>query len=132
MTNTIDHPAHYNSHPSGIEAIEVCRWLSFNLGNAFKYVVRRDLKGDRAENLGKALWYCRDETLRWDQHNHAMGGPPVWMYPIIRERAQRMADVETDPDIARLLVCISTAAHARDGRDRLREAIVLLERMVAA
>ena len=65
----VDHPAHYNKHPSGIEAIEVCRFMNFNVGSAFKYVYRR---GDKVEHgmtkeqaiqkdLNKALWYIRDE-----------------------------------------------------------------------
>lgn len=65
----VDHPHHYNTHESGVEAIEVCRYMNFNVGSAFKYVYRR---GDKVEHgmtkeqaiqkdLDKALWYIRDE-----------------------------------------------------------------------
>lgn len=57
----VNHPQHYNSHPSGVEAIEVCRLLPFNLGNAVKYTMRRDDKGTPKQDIQKALWYVRDE-----------------------------------------------------------------------
>lgn len=77
--NGVQVAAHYNNHPSGVEAIEVCRCLNFNVGNAFKYVYRR---GDKLESgmtpaevvqkdLDKALWYIRDE------HNFCVDVPVV-------------------------------------------------------
>ena len=65
----VNSPYHYNNHESGVEAIEVCRYMNFNVGSAFKYVYRR---GDKIEagmtqeqaiqkDLDKALWYIRDE-----------------------------------------------------------------------
>ena len=32
----VDHPKHYNMHPSGIECIDVIRPMSFNIGTAIK------------------------------------------------------------------------------------------------
>lgn len=57
----VDHPAHYNAHPSGIECIEVVRHMSFNIGNAMKYLWRADEKGAPVEDLKKAVWYLNDE-----------------------------------------------------------------------
>lgn len=57
-------PAHYRSHPSGIECIQVAEHFSFNLGNVLKYVWRADLKGDALENLRKAAWYLDREIAR--------------------------------------------------------------------
>lgn len=57
MSN-VDHPSHYQ-HPSGVEAIDICEHLGFNLGNAYKYLARAGKKGDRAEDLRKAAWYLR-------------------------------------------------------------------------
>lgn len=59
--DAVEKPKHYNSHPSGVEAIEVCEWLSFNLGNAVKYVWRRNHKASAVEDLKKAEWYIRRE-----------------------------------------------------------------------
>ena len=57
----VNHPKHYTSHPSGIECIEVTRHMSFNIGNAMKYLWRADEKGNPIENLKKAIWYINDE-----------------------------------------------------------------------
>lgn len=63
-TDAINHPAHYNSHPSGIECINVVRWMNFNRGNAIKYIWRADDKGNPVEDLKKAIWYLQDEIKR--------------------------------------------------------------------
>ena len=39
MSN-VEHPQHYNCHPSGIECIEIVRHMDFNLGNVLKYIWR--------------------------------------------------------------------------------------------
>lgn len=57
-------PAHYRKHPSGIECIEVTRYMNFNVGNAIKYLWRYMDKGDPIENLQKAQWYIDDEIRR--------------------------------------------------------------------
>ena len=61
--NNVDHPKHYNKHPSGIECIEVVENMSFNLGNAIKYLWRHEHKNG-AEDLEKAIWYIRREIER--------------------------------------------------------------------
>ena len=38
--------------------------MGFNLGNAFKYIYRCDLKDDAIEDLEKAIWYLRDEIKK--------------------------------------------------------------------
>lgn len=57
----VDHPAHYNQHPSGVECITITEHMGFNLGNAFKYIWRADLKGSSIEDLKKAAWYVQRE-----------------------------------------------------------------------
>ena len=42
--DSVNHPAHYNSHPSGIECIEIARHHNFNIGNSIKYLWRAGLK----------------------------------------------------------------------------------------
>lgn len=68
--NNINHPLHYNSHPSGIECIEVARYMSFNLGNVLKYILRHGKKrsetnpeelSNAIEDLEKAAWYLQNE-----------------------------------------------------------------------
>ena len=65
----VDHPKHYNSHPSGIEAIDVCEHMSFNVGNAMKYLWRSDLKLDTIEDLKKALWYINREIEKREKNS---------------------------------------------------------------
>ena len=61
IEDPVNHPKHYTSHPSGIECIQITRHMGFNLGNAFKYIWRADLKNDAIEDLKKAIWYIQDE-----------------------------------------------------------------------
>ena len=70
MTEKVNHPAHYNAHPSGIECIDVVEWFSFNLGNAVKYLWRAGLKSDDAiTDLKKAKWYVAREIERLRQNS---------------------------------------------------------------
>ena len=57
-------PAHYISHPSGIECIEIVEHLGFCIGNAIKYLWRAGLKGDAIEDMRKAIWYIEREIKR--------------------------------------------------------------------
>lgn len=63
-TEAVNHPKHYNGHPSGIECIEIVRHFNFNVGNAIKYLWRCEGKGKHEEDLRKALWYVQDELKR--------------------------------------------------------------------
>ena len=60
----VNHPAHYTSHPSGVECIQVVEHMGFNLGNAIKYIWRADEKGNALEDLQKAGWYVARELER--------------------------------------------------------------------
>lgn len=64
MSDKVNHPKHYNSHPSGVECITVVRHMNFNKGNAVKYVWRAGDKGNEIEDLQKAIWYLNDEIER--------------------------------------------------------------------
>ena len=60
---SVTNPAHYRSHPSGVECIDIVRHLPFNIGNAIKYLWRAGDKGGPEklrEDLEKALWYIQD------------------------------------------------------------------------
>jgi len=61
---TVDHPKHYNDHPSGIECIEIVEHENFCIGNAMKYLWRADHKGNALEDLKKAAWYVQREIDR--------------------------------------------------------------------
>lgn len=73
----VNHPAHYNSHPSGIECIEIVRHHNFNIGNAIKYLWRCGIKTEEGidiqdksiEDLQKAIFYIQDEIIRLQKEN---------------------------------------------------------------
>lgn len=68
VEDSVNHPKHYTSHPSGIECIEITRHYCFAIGNAIKYLWRAGLKVDNSlsdrdkeiEDLNKAIWYIKD------------------------------------------------------------------------
>lgn len=64
----VNHPEHYNSHPSGIECIEIAEGFNFSLGNAIKYIWRAGLKDENAlEDLRKSRWYLDREIQRLEK-----------------------------------------------------------------
>jgi len=67
MSDQVNNPKHYTGHPSGIECIQVTEHMSFNLGNATKYIWRCDLKEDAIEDLEKAIWYIKREIAKREQ-----------------------------------------------------------------
>jgi len=64
MSDSVNHPTHYTSHPSGVECIQITEHMNFNLGNAVKYIWRASLKGKEVEDLRKARWYIDREIGR--------------------------------------------------------------------
>lgn len=66
----VSHPAHYNDLPARckhghpIECIDVVQHMTFNQGNAVKYLWRLFGKGDPVVNLQKAITYCQYEIER--------------------------------------------------------------------
>ena len=58
----VNQPPHYKS-VGGIESIEVIESfeLNFNLGNAIKYILRCNKKGNKKQDLEKAQWYINRE-----------------------------------------------------------------------
>jgi hypothetical protein len=61
MHDPVNHPAHYKY--GGIETIDFieAKELGYNLGNVVKYVTRADHKGNRKQDLEKAIWYLQRE-----------------------------------------------------------------------
>lgn len=57
----INHPKHYQG--AKYEVIDIIEDfnLNFCLGNAIKYILRAGKKGDRVEDLRKAIWYLTRE-----------------------------------------------------------------------
>jgi len=63
--SVVDHPAHYNAHPTGVECIDIIEHYTFNIGNAIKYLWRAGFKSkDPVEDLEKAVWYTMREIAK--------------------------------------------------------------------
>lgn len=66
MRDNVNHPAHYKSHPSKVESIQVTEHMNFCRGNAIKYLWRAGVKNKKneLEDLKKARWYLDREISR--------------------------------------------------------------------
>jgi len=67
----VNHPQHYNNSASGVECIEVVRWMTFDVGNAVKYLWRLGHKDDSVIELRKAEWYLKDQ-LAFPAHHDSV------------------------------------------------------------
>lgn len=71
----VNHPAHYTSHPSGVECISIVEHMTFSTGNAVKYCWRAGLKTEQGQDkldanvqdLKKARWYLDREIARLEK-----------------------------------------------------------------
>ena len=53
LEEEVNHPKHYTSHESGIQAIEITRYLIGDLSNAWKYAMRYEDKKTPKKDLQK-------------------------------------------------------------------------------
>ena len=73
--DAVSHPVYYNSHPNGIECIDIIRHYVCDIANAIKYLWRAGLKPEMGmedaekeiEDLKKALWYIEDYRVKIPQ-----------------------------------------------------------------
>ena len=68
MDSNVNHPIHYNQHPSGVECIDIIEHFNFNIGVTIKHLWRAGLKGEVLEDLRKAAWYIQREIERSDEY----------------------------------------------------------------
>jgi hypothetical protein len=111
-TDIINHPPHYNNHPSGVETLEVTRLCGFSMGNAIKYCWRYADKNG-VEDLKKARFYLKD-LLATGQASR----PPFKANELLRQV------VAADHDLLR----IELLGRIRYGQ--IAEAIALISREV--
>ena len=69
--NAVSHPAHYTAGRKYEPRKVIADWgLNFNLGNAVKYVSRAGRKGDKIEDLRKAIQYIEFEIEELEDAKH--------------------------------------------------------------
>lgn len=67
--NEVSHPSHYTAGLKYEPRKVIADWgLNFNLGNAIKYISRAGRKGDKIEDLKKAIQYIEFEIEELDPH----------------------------------------------------------------
>jgi hypothetical protein len=93
-TDRVNHPEHYNSHPSGVECIDIIEWMTLNCGNAVKYLWRAGLKDEapEIEDLKKARWYIDREIKRLERTDGQPGGHAERKRPQDSERRRPVRD----------------------------------------
>lgn len=69
LVDEVNHPAHYSDGmPEGIEVLDVIEsqgWTdNYFLGNATKYLLRCEHKGNKKQDLEKAIFYLKREIER--------------------------------------------------------------------
>lgn len=57
----VNHPDHYQGNKMEVIDIIEDYNLGFSLGNAVKYILRADKKGNKKQDLEKAIWYINRE-----------------------------------------------------------------------
>lgn len=65
MKELVNHPDHYKGKT--FEVIDIINdyGLNFELGNAIKYILRADKKGNKKQDLEKAIWYLNHELSKF-------------------------------------------------------------------
>lgn len=57
----VNHPDHYNQQE--VECIDIIKHCTFRIGSIIKYIWRADHKGNRKQDLEKALWYLNSMSM---------------------------------------------------------------------
>jgi hypothetical protein len=61
----VNSPAHYKG--ANFEVIDIINdyKLNFELGNAIKYILRADKKGNKKQDIEKSIWYLNHELSKF-------------------------------------------------------------------
>lgn len=128
MTEKVNHPPHYQKHPSGVECIQITEHMNFCLGNAVKYIWRADHKADAIEDLEKAKWYLeREIALRQKREldaaveryraEHVSALSRMGMSPETIERMRKCQPGETVPITAEEVGMLSKVSLSLKGEE---------------
>ncbi len=70
LEEEVNTPSHYRSHESGIEAIDITRYLIGDLSNAWKYAMRYEDKNTPKKDILKLCWYLNDFHTNFIDDNY--------------------------------------------------------------
>lgn len=124
----INHPKHYNSHASGVECIDIVEHMSFNCGNAVKYLWRAGLKpgAGAAQDLGKARWYVARELARCTADLSVANQLPIEM----RSMLHGFCEAEPDPRIAKSVLLLADVDAGLLNYNKLEDVLVLVDAII--
>ncbi len=126
----VNHPQHYNSHPSGVEVIEVVRNMGFNLGNAVKYLMRLHEKGTPLQDAKKALWYLEDDLSHTSFSEVQQGSDGLVRIPTLTYHMEKVVALEPDETIKAALCAIFLSALDPSCKGHLEVAIEMTKEVV--
>ena len=102
----VNHPKHYVEQSAKLEPIMVLRYAPFDLGNAFKYIIRAGHKDDYLQDLKKAKWYLEcaletfigsDDSIQW-AYTHFFKA-----YGVMLKAFPNMPEASMDLDVLSLI-----------------------------
>ena len=126
----VNRPKHYNSHPSGVECIDIVEWFPANLANAWKYMHRRELKDQPAQDLDKAAWYIRREIARRGKLARQRVTVEFFCPPALEKKVARFLRFEAG--VRRVIFSqLWEAANSPNSLDHLKNAQVVLSNIVS-
>jgi hypothetical protein len=120
MSDNVDHPSHYTSHPSGVETVDCTEHLSFNIGNCVKYLTRRLYKGRELEDVQKAEWYAKRELGR-DLPRIPSVSPAG-----LADRVLLVATTDESREVGRAIGLLAMAQWSGDPQGSIRSALRIL------
>lgn len=92
----IQKAAHYNQSP--VECIIIIRDYSFNIGNAFKYIFRKDFKGNEVQDIKKSIYYIQDEINKRKKYSVLHRIPNIFKYFGYKKRIKLIEKVSDSID----------------------------------
>ena len=107
LEEEVNHPKHYTSHESGIQAIEITRYLIGDLSNAWKYAMRYEDKKTPKKDLQKLCWYLNDFRENFIDENNVCTGNVF----LTNEILCRMMDVINAEPVEAIRNCFKLIYH---------------------
>lgn len=111
LLEEVNKPSHYRTHESGLEAIEITRYLIGDLSNAWKYAMRYEDKNTPKKDVLKLCWYLTDFKNNFiDENNECTVNIDVPAF--VKERMLKVIDTEPVVEIRNAFNQIFTTVSA--------------------
>lgn len=133
MADPVDHPPHYNAHPSGVECIDVIESLGFLVGNAIKYLWRYQLKHG-LQDLQKARWYVERELDRRERDSRSVGRHTQRSDAAFEKWYQYESEIDPSslkPDVVAIFWLFRSVELMEHARDVIRTALVSINDLIS-